>query len=82
MKMRIIGLVAAGVILYAGTLQVVQISKRDDLGEPAATAWVLFWTGWMPDSWSEAIAAKTEENFLEDRRIKRRLEERERRINR
>ena len=77
MKMRIIGAVATVAILYTGTLQVVHISKRDDIGEPAATAWVLFWTGWMPDSWSEAIAAELEENFLEDRRIKRRLEERE-----
>lgn len=69
-----ISLFAVAIILYAGTLQLVYTSKRED-GEPPATAWVHFWTGWMPDSWTEALAVKMDQNFLDDRRIKRRLEE-------
>ena len=74
MIIRIVGSVAAVVILYAGTLQLVYTSKRED-SEPAATAWTHFWTGWMPDSWTEALAVKMDQNFLNDRRAKRRLEE-------
>lgn len=74
MIVRAIGVLAAAIILYAGTLQMVYSSKRED-GEPPATAWVHFWAGWMPDGWTEALAAKMDENFLNDRRVKRRLEE-------
>lgn len=75
MIIRIIGTVAAIAIFYAGTLQLVYDNKRED-GEPPATAWVHFWAGWMPYSWSESIANQLNENFLDDRRRKRRLEER------
>ena len=68
-----IGLAAIG---YAGSLQLVYLDKRQDTGEAAATAWVHSYTGWMFDDWSEALAKKMNQNFLDDQAAKHRREER------